>query len=406
MRWPGAVFFGWKVVATAFVVATFAWGMGFYGPSVFMVALHRAHGWPIAVISTAITAHFLLSAVIVAWLGEFHRRFGIARVTAAGIVAMAVGVVVWANAREPWHLGPAALLTGAGWAVTSGAAINAMLAPWFEQRRPLALSLAFNGASAGGAVFVPIWVFLIDRAGFATAAAIVALVAAALIGGLAFRYLRPTPASLGMHPDDAPPADPAAAPRRAPATRRQLLADFRVATLSGAFALALFAQIGVIAHLLARLTPVAGSAQATAMVSAATLCAVAGRTLLGWLLGDRDRRAAAAANFLMQATGVLLLAFGAGLPCLAAGCVLFGLGIGNLISLPPLIAQRELDRADVARAVALVTAINQAVFAFAPGVLGALRDATGNYAAAFLVAAVIQVGAAVLVLAGRSHRPG
>jgi hypothetical protein len=35
------------------------------------------------------------------------------------------------------------------------------------------------------------------------------------------------------------------------------------------------------------------------------------------------------------------------------------LGIGNLTSLPPLIAQREFDRADVASVVALVVAITQ-----------------------------------------------
>lgn len=408
MKRPATVFFGWRVVATAFAVATFAWGMGFYGPSVFLVALHRAHGWPIAAISTAITAHFLVSALIVAHLSELHRRFGIAWVTVAGVAAMAFGVVMWANASRTWHLGPAALLTGMGWAVTSGAAINAMIAPWFERRRPIALAQAFNGASVGGFVFVPLWVLMIDRLGVADAAVLMAVPPVALLGWLSFRYLRVTPASLGLYPDAAgsAPGEPASAARRAPTTRRRLLADARFATMSGAFALALFAQIGVIAHLLARLTPIVGAAQASVMVGAATLCAVGGRSLLGWLIGDRDRRVAAAGNFLMQAAGVLLIAWGTGPLCLAAGCALFGLGIGNLISLPPLIAQSEFDRADVARAVALTTAINQTVFAFAPAVLGALRDATGNYAAAFSAAAVIQVVASVLVLAGRCRRPG
>ena len=48
-------------------------------------------------------------------------------------------------------------------------------------------------------------------------------------------------------------------------------------------------------------------------ISLVTLCAVLGRTLLGWLLGERDRRLAAAANLLMQAAGSLLLAFGEGM---------------------------------------------------------------------------------------------
>ncbi|XSC46710.1 hypothetical protein ACF1BQ_013855 [Bradyrhizobium sp. RDT10] len=61
----------------------------------------------------------------------------------------------------------------------------------------------------------------------------------------------------------------------------------------------------------------------------------------------------------MQIGGVLLLIFGSGSVALTLGCVLFGLGIGNLTSLPPLIVQKEFERADVATAVALIIAINQ-----------------------------------------------
>jgi hypothetical protein len=34
-------FFGWRVVWAAFVVAVFGWGVGFYGPSVFLQVLHK-----------------------------------------------------------------------------------------------------------------------------------------------------------------------------------------------------------------------------------------------------------------------------------------------------------------------------------------------------------------------------
>jgi len=83
---------------------------------------------------------------------------------------------------------------------------------------------------------------------------------------------------------------------------------------------------------------------------------------------DRDRRIAAAVNFAVQIFGVLLLIFGNGWVLLTLGCILFGLGIGNLTSLPPLIAQEEFKREDVVTVVALVVAINQAVFAFAPAI--------------------------------------
>lgn len=53
---------GWRVVWTAFVVAMFGFGIGFYGPAVYLPALHQARGWSISTISAAITAHYLVGA--------------------------------------------------------------------------------------------------------------------------------------------------------------------------------------------------------------------------------------------------------------------------------------------------------------------------------------------------------
>ncbi len=379
---------GWRVVWIAFVVAVFGWGVGFYGPAVYLPALHQTRGWSISTISAAITAHYLVSAALITALPEAYRRFGVGRVTLGGAVLAGAGALAWANAQQAWQLVPALLLSGAGWSAMSGAALNAMVAPWFERDRPKAISTAFNGASVGGIVFVPLWTALIAGVGLSLAALVVASATVAVVCPLAWRFLRHGPAV----------AAPAA---QAPTSRRSLLGQPGFVTISVAFALGLFAQIGLFAHLIARLELDFGAAVSAAAISLITLCAVLGRTLLGWLLGERDRRLAAAANLLMQAVGSLLLAFGEGTAPLAAGCVLFGLGVGNLVSLPPLIAQSEFRPADVGTVVALVTAINQAVFALAPAIFGALRDFTGNYVVAFLTAAAAQVVAAGVIVYGR-----
>jgi len=399
------LFYGWRVVAAAFSVAVFAWGMGFYGPPVFLQALHVERGWSIAAISAAISAHFIVSAACVAWLSDAHRRFGIAAVTRAGVAALAGGVLAWALSREPWHLFAAAAISGAGWAATSGAAINAMVAPWFDRQRPAALAMAFNGASFGGILFVPLWVALMVKLGLVGAATVVGAAMVVVLWPVIGQFLSRTPESLGLAPDGYARAADATArerPRVAPISRATLLLDRRFVTMSVGFALALFAQIGLVAHLLAMLSPRLGDAGAAAAMSLSTVAAIAGRTLLGWLLGARDRRIAAAANFLVQACGVALIALPAGGPAVpVAGCLLFGLGIGNLISLPPLIVQAEFARADVPRVVALSVAVGQSVFAFAPGVFGALHDAMGTYLAPLVLAVAVQVAAAALVLAGR-----
>lgn len=379
---------GSRVVWTAFVVAVFDWGVGFYGPGVYLVALHRAHGWPIATISLAITAHFLAGALLITALPDVHRRFGAAATTVGGAVVAAAGAIAWTNAREVWQLVPALLLSGAGWSAMSGAALNLIVAPWFERDRARAISTAFNGASIGGLLFAPLWTTLIAHAGLEAAGTMVAFATVIIVCPLAWLVLRR--------------AAPITAPKGAPPkTRRTLVAQPGFMSLSAAFALGLFVQIGLFAHLIARLEPAFGPTIASFAISLATLFAVLGRSLMGRLLGEHDRRLAAAANFLVQAIGTLLLAFGEGMAPLALGCVLFGLGVGNVVSLPPLIAQREFRPADVGTAVALVTAINQAVFAFAPVIFGGLRDTIGAYSEVFLAGAVLQAVAAGIIVLGR-----
>jgi predicted MFS family arabinose efflux permease len=398
-------FFGWSVAWSAFAIAAFAWGVGFYGPSVFLQSLHETRGWPISQISMAITAHFVLSAIVIACLPEIHRRLGIALTTFLGAVFTAAGLILWSGAREPWQLFAAAIPSGAGWAMTSGVALNAILARWFDRDRPIAIALAFNGASVGGVLFVPMWVCLIRSIGFPSAALLVGGCMVAMVGYLCVRFLAKSPEDMGLAPDgDASyQARARPKPRR---TRIEIVRSWRFMTISAAFSLGLFAQIGLLAHLMARLSPELGIEHAGFLVSLATVCAVIGRTAAGKWIGEHDRRFAAAANFAVQIGGVLLLIFGSGSVALTLGCALFGLGIGNLTSLPPLIVQKEFEREDAATAVALIIAINQGVFAFAPAIIGAMRDTTADYQLPFTLIALIQLLAAVIILLGRStHAP-
>lgn len=395
----GRGFFGWQVVAASFVLAVFAWGIGFYGPGVYLHALHAREGWSLSLISAAITLHFLASAAMVGHLARAHARFGVVAVTRAGAVASALGAMGWALAEAPWHLVPAALLTAAGWSAHSGAAINAILSPWFDRRRPAALSLAFNGASVGGVAFTPLWAGLIGWLGFGWAGVAVAALTLLVLWPLAGVWFAPTPAAMGLHPDGA-----AAPPRPGPgAPRGPLWRQGAFRSLSLAFAIGLLAQMGLLTTLFSIMAPVLGPGGAGMALSLATACAVLGRTAVGTLMPPGlDRRAIGVANFLMQAVGsaVLAAAGGESAALLLAGVVLFGLGIGQLLSLPPLIAQAEWPPEAVGQVVAMVTAVNQAFYAFGPGLLGAALDAFGPVAPP-VIAGVLQLLAAAVLLSRR-----
>jgi hypothetical protein len=408
-------FYGWRIVGAALVLATFGWGLGFYGPPIFLHAVRESRGWSLALVSTAVTVHFLIGAIVVANLPKLYRSFGVPAVTKTAALSLGTGITGWAMAHEPWQLFAATLLSGAGWVAMSAAAINAIVSPWFIRTRPAALAMAYNGASIGGVVFSPLWVAAIGLMGFPVAAAVIGVVTAVTIWVLADLMFSKTPQQMGLTPDGDVPGAAATSvnsPSAKPLPGTQLWRDLRFLTLSAGMALGLFAQIGLIAHLFSLLVPALGAQLAGLAMGGATAAAIAGRTLVGWLMPvGADRRLVACASYVVQIVGSIafLVAAGTNIPLLLIGVILFGAGIGNATSLPPLIAQVEFVKDDVSRVVALIVAIAQGTYAFAPAAFGLIRELTpqaihGSADAApyfFVAATLVQVLAIGALLAGR-----
>ncbi len=418
-------FYGGSVVRAAFVLGVFGWGLGFYGPPVFLSVIREARGWSLALISAAISLHFLAGAITGANLPVCHRRFGVAVVTKAGALSMAAGIIGWATASAPWQLFVAAVLSGVGWGTMSAAALNAIVSPWFVRGRPAALGMAYNGGSVGGIIFSPLWVAAISGLGFPLAASVIAVVTVITLWVLADRVFSRTPETMGLRPDGDEPGTLAAvitSPLARPLPGSLLWRDRRFITLCAGMTFGLFAQIGLIAHLYSLLAPALGAQGAGLAMGLITVMAIAGRTLLGQLMPveprGADRRLIACGGYAMQMAGsiALMLAGGTNVPLLMTGVILFGIGFGNATSLPPLIAQVEFVKQVVPRVAALIVAVAQGGYAIAPAVFGLIRElapqaanatasaAAGHAPALFAAAALVQCLAAGAFLAGRRTR--
>jgi hypothetical protein len=401
-------FFGPWVVRGAFVLAIFGWGAGFYGPPIYLAEVIGRTGWALTVVSAAVTAHFLCGVVVLANLHRLYRRFGVAAITVAGAVLTALGVWGWAVAAQPWQLFVAALASGCGWVTMGAVAINTVVSAWYDRGRPLALARAYNGASIGGAVFVPLWVWLITRYGFTVAAGAVGSTMILVVIGLAYGVFNRTPAGMGQSPDGGAVMPRGVAPHNAaPLARRgSLWRDNAFRTLAIAMSLGLFAQVGMLAHLYTLLAPALGPRPASVLLGAGTACAILGRSVAARIAaGTANRRTVAACGYAVQALGSLAMLCGYPdrLGLLVAGVLLFGSGIGNATSLPPTIAQADFHARDVARVVALIVATAQAAYAFAPAAFGMLREFAqpGSGAAVFIAAMVVHLGAGAVLLAVR-----
>src|SRR6266436_4949140 len=273
-------FYGWNVVGATFVMALFTFGLGFYGLTVYVATLQRLHGWSAAAVSLPVTVYYVAGALLTVVVGDVYERFGPRLVVVGASVAMAAGIVALGLVTQPWQLYPAFLVMAVGWGSMSGAAINIILAPWWERRRGLAVSIAFNGATLGGVIVAPTLIPLIAALGFTRALVTAALVSFAVVITVAVGVMRRGPDALGLGPDGDRPstvASPAVAGDRP--SRGAALRTWRFWSVSAPFALALAAQVGVLTHLVALVTPALGTGGAARAVGTTTVAALLGRVL-------------------------------------------------------------------------------------------------------------------------------
>ena len=389
---------GWRVVVACFFLAVFSWGFGFYGHSVYLAELQRLHGWPASAIATATTVYYLLGAVLVIFVSDAVQRLGPRVCVLTGIAAMAVAVLGVAYASELWQLFAAYLIMALGWAFMTVAAISNILGLWFSARRGLAISLALNGASTGGIVVAPALLWLSGTVGFGNGLRLGVAAMVVILVPMALAWID-RPPDVRRHPGPTG-AKPATA-ESANWTRAQALRSLAFWTVAGPFALALLAQVGFIVHMIAYLAPVIGRGQAGVAVAVTTVMAVIGRVGLGTVIDRLDQRRVTAVSLLSQAGALFAMTQSTEPTVLLAACAVFGFSVGNLITLPSLIIQREFDAASFGMLSALVTAICQFSYALGPGLVGVVYDLSGGYTVGLALCMALEIIAAGIVLIRR-----
>jgi len=391
---PGELRRGWPVIVACFCVAVFAWGFGFYGQAVYLAELQRLHGWPASLMTSATTGYYLLGGALLAVVHRAIERLGSRAVLASAVVVLGAGAIGMSRVTAPWQLYACAFVMACGWAGATSVAIATTLAQWFDQRRGLAISLALNGASAGGFIVAPQLVRFSHTMGLANAVTLLVVVSLAIVLPVVMVGVRARRNPLARfcpteRRDDRP----------AFGKTSELLRDRGFWSVSLPFGLALVAQVGFIVHQVAFLLPQLGTGRTSAVVAATSFAAMAGRIALGVVVDRLNQRFTSAASFTSQAAGLGMMLVLPDTPAvLAIGCVVFGLSVGNVITLPALIIQREFAARSFGMVMGLSSTVGYAALAFGPVLLGVARDATGGYGAALAICIALQLMAAVLVV--------
>lgn len=402
----GRIFYGWWMVLACLIIAVVGWSLGVFGMSVYIHVLSDHRGFSIGLISIAVTVSYLVSAACLMGIGTATDRFGPKPVMAAGTVIMAVTVCALGVCREIWQIFLAFAVLGVGRSCLSTTTISTTLAPWFERHQGRAVSTALLGASIGGIIGTPLLLGGIALFNMETAFALAGLSSIVIVVPIVVFVLKRRPGDLGLFPDgEAPP--PAARPKiDAKWSRRGAMATRQFHSQLVAFAMGLMVQVGFLSHHVPMVAPTLGDSGASIAVSCAAMSAFLGRVILARFADVIDLRLTAGGVLLLAAISLAFMSFASSGFALLAFSILYGLTIGNLTTLSPLIARREFGAVSFGTIFGVISSAVAFAIALGPGFYGILHDVAGSYGPPLTIAAGINlIAACIIVWGGRKPMP-
>lgn len=390
------IFYGWYIVGAIFVMMAISSGLGFYNTAVFLAAFVDERGFSVSSVSGATAVFFITSGVSGLAIARFIDRYDPRYTMATGAVVSGIALAMMGHAREVWQVYAIYVLFGLGFSASSLLPGTTLVARWFARRRSIALSVASTGLSVGGIIFTPLSAKLIEAIGLAAAARWLGLIYVLGVVPVTALIVRPSPASIGLGMDgDAPLAPtPDGSPHVFDGTPyREAVTSWFFIALTVAYVLAMMSQVGGIAHqfklISDRVDPTIAATGVALMASASIAGRLTGGVIVTWIA----MRPFTLALMALQGVALLWLGLAQSTGPLIGASMLFGVTVGNLLMLQPLILADAFGLRDYSRIYSVSQFVTTIGVASGPALVGLLYDVLGGYAAALACMAAASVAA-------------
>ncbi|MDE3089817.1 MAG: MFS transporter, partial [Chloroflexota bacterium] len=399
------VFYGWIVVAVAFVTLLVSLGIRFTY-SIFFVPLTREFGWDRASTSSIFSISLLLFAAVGPFLGNLLDRVGARVVFVIGSVILGAGLILTSTSQSLWQMIVYySLIASMGLAALALGMHGVVLSRWFIRRRGLAIGLAFAGTGIGTFIFSPLVERLITIYGWRGAYLALGVIVLVLLVPINAIWARTRPQEMNALPDgDTIMVEPRAHAATQPThTARSALRDPRLWLLLATTFLALTSARLILVHAVAHMVDVGFAPLFAATVFGAVGAVQAPATVAWGWISDRVGRVWAFAFgslAVVAAIALLLLIEGNPEPTLAwMFAIAFGVGDSSRTSLINALTADLFE----GPAFGTINGYNITAFglggALGPWLGGYLFDTTGHYTIAFWFALIATFVATLGVLA-------
>ena len=396
------VFYGWYVVAGAFVVSFVGFGSA-YTFSAFIESLQRdfaaSRGSVALVFSVAGFLYFALGLVS----GPLADRFGSRLLAVTGMLLTGLGLAAASVARTlPEVYAAYGLGVGLGIGLSYVPILGAVQR-WFVRRRGLASGLAVSGIGVGTLVMPPLAALLIDAFGWREAYLVLGCFAAIAGGGMAL-LVEDDPGRRGLGTDGDPPRlDAQAAQPGGPSVGDAL----RSPRFLGLCAASLLGSFGVFVPFV-HLVPYAldhGIPQSSAvlLMAAIGVGSTSGRFFLGGIADRLGRPLSLVVMVFGMALAFLVWAFAESFWPLAAFAFAFGLFYGGWVALMPAVVADYFGARNLGTLIGVISMCLAVGTLIGPSAAGFAFDLRHSYMLPIVASIVAYVIAAAILL--RASRP-
>ena len=381
------IFYGWKIVAALFVILAFTSGLGFYNHSVILTALSNDVGFPLALVSGAVSVFFFVSGISGLVIGSLLERYDVRWIIAAGAALASVSLGAVGYVSEIWQLYLLYAVFGVGFSASGLLPATTLIARWFHESRAKALSIASTGLSVGGVIITPFSAALIGTQGIAVASPWLGVLYFAGVFPACIFVLRSAPSDIGLAADGRK-SDGSASRTLDGITLGDAIRQRYFWTLGIAYFFVMLAQVGAIAHQYGVVGEHLEGTEAAYAIAVLPFFSILGRLLGGVVIDLFSASRFTVVMMLFQAASLALIAFAGGSMMLLLGLALFGLTVGNLLMLQPLLIAEVYGLVNYSRIYSWSNLLTMLGVAGGPALMGYLAVIEDSYRLPYLVAAV------------------
>ncbi|MFL0365121.1 MFS transporter [Pseudobacillus sp. 179-B 2D1 NHS] len=308
MNKKGGIFYGWWIVAAAFLIMTFIYAPIANLVSLFTLPVTKELGFSSSQFMLYFTIMSLAAMATGPFAGKLMKKMDVRVYLTLFISISALAFIEFSFSTKLIHFYLFAILMGAG--LSGGAMIpgSVLITNWFNEKRGLCLGIALAGSGFGGVIMSPVVNWLISAYDWRTAYLVIGILIAVILIPLAVFVIRLHPADKGLAPlGEAPSSDVVQNKVLAGATQGETFKSVSFWALCAAILIG-----GIVVNaMLINLAPYLASIGTTAKTAALLLSLGSAMVIIGKLLVGRlfDKLGLITTVFLISASSLVSFLF-------------------------------------------------------------------------------------------------